>query len=345
MQKRDILIVGQGLAGSLLALELEKRKKNVMIIDNNPSVSSSKVAAGLYNPITGRKMAKTWLADELFPNLSKSYQDLEKKIRAKFNFSKTIYRPFNNVEEQNDWSLRTTELGHTSYIKLTVNYPTGIDQLIDPLGGFFINYFGMIDVPKLISEGKKYFKIKDMYTEQSVLLETLEVGEAHVKLGSFEADMIIFCEGPLAENNPLWSDLKFKLVKGEILDVSCLLKMNHVISKGIFMLPFKDYMRVGYTYDKENQNDEPTETGKLELLNRLSKLYKGKVKILKHRAGLRPAIFDRKPFIGFHDKYKNVTIFNGFGSKGVSLIPYFAMNLADHICFGKKMYSEVNPVR
>ena len=79
MQKRDILIVGQGLAGSLLALELEKRKKNVMIIDNNPSVSSSKVAAGLYNPITGSKMIKTWLADELFPNLSKYYQDLEKK--------------------------------------------------------------------------------------------------------------------------------------------------------------------------------------------------------------------------------------------------------------------------
>ena len=101
MQKRDILIVGQGLAGSLLALELEKRKKNVMIIDNNPSVSSSKVAAGLYNPITGRKMVRTWLADELFPNLSKFYQDLEKKLDTKFHFSKTIYRPFNNVEEQN----------------------------------------------------------------------------------------------------------------------------------------------------------------------------------------------------------------------------------------------------
>ena len=106
MHKRDILIVGQGLAGSLLALELEKRGKKVMILDNNPSLSASKVAAGLYNPITGRKMVKTWFADELFPNLSKFYQDLEKKIDAKFHFSKTIYRPFNNIEEQNDWSVR-----------------------------------------------------------------------------------------------------------------------------------------------------------------------------------------------------------------------------------------------
>ena len=345
MQKRDILIVGQGLAGSLLALELEKRGKKVMVIDNNPSISASKVAAGLYNPITGRKMIKTWLADELFPNLSKFYQDLEKKIDAKFHFSKTIYRPFNNIEEQNDWSIKTIKLGYTFNIKLTVNYPIGIDQLIDPLGGFFINYSGMIDVSKLISECKKYFKTQDMYTEQSVRAEALEVGEAHVKLGSFEADKIIFCEGPMAVNNPLWSDLKFKLVKGEILDVSCRLMMNHVVSKGITMLPFDDYVRVGSTYDNENQNEEPTEKGKLELLNRLSKLYKGNVKILKHRAGLRPATFDRKPFIGFHDKYKNVAIFNGFGSKGVSLIPYFAKNLADNICFGKKMSLEVNPVR
>jgi len=100
MQKRDILIVGQGLAGSLLALELEKREKNVMILDNNPIVSSSKVAAGLYNPITGRKMAKTWLADELFPNLSKYYQDLEKKRNTRFNFTKTIYVPFIIIEKQ-----------------------------------------------------------------------------------------------------------------------------------------------------------------------------------------------------------------------------------------------------
>ena len=121
--------------------------------------------------------------------------------------------------------------------------------------------------------------------------------------------------------------------------------MNHILSKGIFMLPFKDYVKVGSTYDNENQNEEPTEKGKLELLNRLSKLYKGNVKILEHRAGLRPATFDRKPFIGFHDKYKNLAIFNSFGSKGVSLIPYFAMNLSDNICFGKKMSLEVNPIR
>ena len=76
MQKIEVLIVGQGLAGSLLALELEKRGRKIHVVDNNPSTSSSKVAAGLYNPITGRKMTKTWMADELFPNLVNYYEAL-----------------------------------------------------------------------------------------------------------------------------------------------------------------------------------------------------------------------------------------------------------------------------
>ena len=345
MQKRDILIVGQGLAGSLLALELEKRGKNVMILDNNPIVSSSKVAAGLYNPITGRKMAKTWLADELFPNLSNYYQDLEKKINARFHFSKTIYRPFNNIEEQNDWSLRTVEPGYVPYIKSTLNHPIGMDQLLDPLGGFFVNNSGMVDVATLVSKCKKYFKTKGLYTQCRMPSDALEMEEEKIKLGPFEAHQIIFCEGPMAVKNPLWSDLKFRLVKGEILDVSCRLTLDHVVSKGVFMLPYKNYLRVGSTYDNQNQNEEPTEKGRRELLNRLSKLYIGNLKVLKHQAGLRPATFDRKPFVGFHHKHKNVAIFNGFGSKGVSLIPYFAMSLADHICFGKKIPLEVNPLR
>jgi|TARA_B110001469_G_scaffold111547_1_gene113800 glycine/D-amino acid oxidase-like deaminating enzyme len=345
MQKRDILIVGQGLAGSLLALELEKRGKKVMILDNNPTVSSSKVAAGLYNPITGRKMVKTWLADELFPNLSNYYQALEKKMDARFHFSKTIYRPFNNIEEQNDWSLRTVELGYAPYIKSTFNHSMRIDQLLDPLGGFSVNDSGMVDVATLVSKCKKYFKTKELYTQCRMPSDALEMEEEKIKLGPFEAHQIIFCEGPMAVKNPLWSDLKFKLVKGEILDISCRLAIDYVVSKGIFMLPFKDYFRVGSTYDNQNQNEEPTDKGRRELLTRLSKLYKGNLEVLKHQAGLRPATFDRRPFVGFHAKHKNVGIFNGFGSKGVSLIPYFAMRLADHICFGKKIPFEVNPIR
>ncbi len=54
----DFLIVGQGLAGSLLAWELMQRGAKVLIVDNGMP-NASQVAAGLINPITGMRFAKT----------------------------------------------------------------------------------------------------------------------------------------------------------------------------------------------------------------------------------------------------------------------------------------------
>ena len=155
-------------------------------------------------------------------------------------------------------------------------------MILDDLGYDFLENVILFEpVPYLVSECKKYFKAQDSYIEWSVPSEALEMEEEKIKLGSFVANQIIFCEGPMAAINPLWSDLKFRLVKGEILDGSCSLTIDHVVSKGIFMLPYKNYLRVGSTYDNHNQNEEPTEKGSRELLNRLSKLYSGNLRVLK----------------------------------------------------------------
>ena len=49
----DFLIVGQGLAGSLLAKELLRRGRTVHVVDDRWKSSSSQVAAGLMTPLTG----------------------------------------------------------------------------------------------------------------------------------------------------------------------------------------------------------------------------------------------------------------------------------------------------
>ena len=90
----DFIIVGHGIAGAVLADHLMKSNYTVLVI-NEPSLSnSSKVAAGLFNPITGRKMVKTWRADDLFDYLIPYYQHLEIEWEADFFHNKPIYRPF-----------------------------------------------------------------------------------------------------------------------------------------------------------------------------------------------------------------------------------------------------------
>ena len=62
----DYLIIGQGLAGSLLAWELIQRDCKVVIIDNGKE-NASQVAAGLINPITGMRFVKSADVDTLLP--------------------------------------------------------------------------------------------------------------------------------------------------------------------------------------------------------------------------------------------------------------------------------------
>ena len=54
--------------------------------------------------------------------------------------------------------------------------------------------------------------------------------------------------------------------------------------------------------------------------------------IVDHLAALRPAVaVERRPFVGLHPFINQVGILNGMGTKGCSLAPYFAEQLALNI--------------
>jgi glycine/D-amino acid oxidase-like deaminating enzyme len=62
----EFLIVGQGISGTWLSYYLQKANRSFIVIDNEQPNSASRVAAGIINPVTGRRIVKTWMIDELF---------------------------------------------------------------------------------------------------------------------------------------------------------------------------------------------------------------------------------------------------------------------------------------
>lgn len=129
------------------------------------------------------------------------------------------------------------------------------------------------------------------------------------------------------------------------MDIHCDLPTDKVYNRGVFILPKEGYFRVGSTYDHKVLTFEPQESGIEELKMRLGKLYTGNYEILRVSAGVRPATFDRKPFIGWHPENKGVGIFNGFGTKGVSLVPYFSKLFVDSIQGKCGIHPEANVSR
>lgn len=340
----DYLIIGHGLAGAVLSHELLSAGKKVMVL-NDPSLNSaSRVAGGLYNPITGRKMVKTWNADKIFPVIEPFYSSLEEKLGTRFLYNIGIYRPFLSIEEQNEWQGKVSDyapyVGHI-YTSSREEY-----SINDKFGGLHLKNAGYVDTKSLLSANKKYLLDKGSYRELMFKDRQLEQANGRMKYADLEFNRLIFCNGYNYVDNPWFSWLPFRPVKGEILTAELEIEAETILNRGIFILPVSDgKSRIGSTYNWKEINNEPSDEGRKEIEEKLKNLYNGEYRIESVDAGIRPATKDRRPFIGLHPENRQVGIFNGFGSKGVSLIPYYARNFVDSLECDGELDEEVNICR
>ncbi len=343
MKEVDFLIVGQGIAGSLLACELINRGQKVVVLDKGEEdKSSSFAAAGLYNPITGRKMVKTWMADKLFPIIAPYYKNLERELATSFHEAMPIYRPFASIEEQNDWQGKAGTEIFAPYVKEIRSEPIGYREVIDPFGGLLLNYTGVVDLPKALRALKAYFENKGIYEVEVFQYQNVREVSDGMIYRDWKAQAIIFCEGTGVTGNPFFKGLKMRPVKGELIDIKTNFHPNQIVNRGVFMIPRDRTIRVGSTYDHQDLTWQPTEKGRSMIEEKLSNLFNGTYEVIGAFAGIRPATFDRRPFVGLMKNKPGIGIFNGLGTKGVSLAPYFAPMMADFLLGEQVLLPEVD---
>jgi glycine/D-amino acid oxidase-like deaminating enzyme len=338
----DFFIIGQGLAGTTLAWHLLEAGAHVKIVDQGKKHTSSWAAAGLYNPVTGRKMVKTWMADQLFPYLQHFYRRIEKKTHTSFLHAKPIYRPFISIEEQNDWLVQANNKAYAPFVEQVASKSLFPESVHDPHGGLLLKQCGYLEVNDYLDASRRYFQQIGIYQKQAIDYQQLSILKNGVKLIDQPASTIIFCEGPDASSNPFFNWLPFSPVKGELLLIKPAGTHEVVYNRGIFVLPIGDLCKVGSTYNHEDLTYQPTESGRQYLQEKLEKLCKFRYEIVGPIAGVRPATRDRKPFIGIHPMHKPLAIFNGLGTKGVSLAPYFARTLTELLIKGQPLNEAVN---
>jgi glycine oxidase len=338
----DYIIVGQGIAGSVLAMTLIKRNKKILVIDENENSTSSKVAAGLYNPIVFKRLVKSWEADTLLPFADAFYSSLEKEFNDKFYFKKRIVKIFADEQERNFWEKKRKEEG--SYIMPAVSEPYQEDAIVSPFGYAEVTGSGNLDVLKFLHYIREYLVKNNLFLAEKFEHNDIELENGKVKYHSYESERIIFCQGYKSITNPLFKDLPFKLTKGELLTLRIPeLSLDKVVNKGVFILPLGDHLyKVGATYEWQDLNEEISQKGKEELLEKLKRIINSPFEIISQQAGVRPTVNDRRPIIGMHPDYPQAGILNGMGTKGVMLAPYFANQLIKHIEEGTELNKEAD---
>lgn len=147
---------------------------------------------------------------------------------------------------------------------------------------------------------------------------------------SINAGKIIFCDGISAINSTYFKNLPFAANKGEALiaEINGLPRKN-IFKKGLSIVPWQDGLFwIGSSYEWQFTNDQPTESFMEKTTAQLKSFCKLPFTIVDHQAAVRPATLERRPFVGIHPMYPQIGILNGMGTKGCSLAPYFANQLA-----------------
>lgn len=345
----DFLIVGQGLAGSILALTLLEHGQRVCIFNDPHTPAASSAAAGLFNPITGKRMSKTWLAEQLFPFLEKYYPAQEQNLGSRFFYPMPLYRPFVSVEEQNTWISETAHPDVAKFAEISQEDERLRNFVNNPHGGMMIRHAGYVDVKGFLQAARKQFVELGIYRELTFDYGRLQFSDTGVRYEAATGEVltsqkILFCDGPHAVRNPFFGWLPFRPVKGEVLRVGIdNFPTNHIINQHLFLIPLPDgTYRAGATYNWRDLTWENTEAGTTELLEKLTGLIKKPVRVLEKWAGVRPATVDRRPLVGLHPTHSEIGFFGGMGSKGVSLIPFFAQHFVDFLLFQKDLLPAIN---
>jgi glycine oxidase len=342
-RKTKYIIVGGGVAGTVLGLNTYFRNIPFVLLDDGDKNNSSRVSAGLFNPIVFKRLTKSWNIDLLFPEVKKFFSGAEKLFGKSFLFDKNYLRILSNEEEKNLFLEKSKEDSMKKYLSEEIIHDFFSDIINSKSGIARVKGTGCVDLDIFLDSARDFFISKNMFIKEEFDFDNLNISQ-NIGYKNISAEKIIFAQGFRNNENPYFSWLPFKLVKGEILTLRIdNFQTNDIISKNIFIVPLgNNLFKVGATHNWDNIDCIPTDEGKKYLCEKLDDILKVPYQIIDHKASVRPSTRDRRPYLGTHPEYQNIHVFNGFGAKGVIMSPYLSSHLLDFLENDLPLDSEVN---
>lgn len=323
----DYLIIGAGLAGISFAELALKNNKTILVIDDKSQVSS-KVAGGLYNPVILKRFSEVWNAQEQLLLMEEFYNRVEDKLQTKFNFRLPILRKFFSIEEQNNWFSASDKPLLSPFLSTKINFKkyAGIDS---PFDYGEVLHTGYVDTALLLDKYQDYLIKDNLLLQERFDYSGLIFQEYFVEYKDYQVRNVIFAEGFGLHANPFFQDLPLDGTKGELFIIKAPgLDLDVIVNTSVFILPLgNDLFKVGATYNWKDKTDVPTEEGKAELIERIKEIIHCDFEVVSHFGGVRPTVKDRRPIIGTHNLHKSLHILNGLGTRGVMLGPAMAKDL------------------
>jgi len=326
----DFIILGQGLCGTLLSYELMCRGKSVLVVDDGNPQSSSRVAAGLINPVTGKRYVKSWMYERLLDAALTTYAALEEALQVPLARPAELIQFHKNDAEQNAFLHRaetTDELRPADESAWS-----SLFRIVAGAGTIAPCY--TIDAAALLNNWRIKLKAEGCLLEERFDWSLCRAGDI-VTYGNWHAKKLICCDGAGSFSNPYFSILPFSLNKGEALiaDIPGL-SGSYIYKHDFKIIPISSGLFwIGSSFEWAYPDVQPTMQFRSKAEAWMKSFCRLGFTVREHLASERPSSIDHKPFIGLHPVYPSVGIFNGMGTKAFSQAPFFATEFANHLCY------------
>ncbi len=321
----SVCVLGQGLAGSLLAWELMRRGLPVELRDCGAHRSSS-VGAGIINPITGQRLVASWRVGESLPLALRVYRELENTLGRRLVEPFRVWRTFATPRER-ETALRKAAAGELA------PYVTEVGE-----EGLWIEGAYRVDTRTLVEALGERFRASGILREGTA---------AELSPDPDGGTIVIRAIGAGEVGLPESARLGLRLVRGEILAVrSHRIRPGVILNRGHWVLPVDSGIaRVGATFEVDRADLAVTAAAREVLTESAVAQLGGPVEVAEQVAGLRVTTPDKRPVVGWLDSGRKLGLLNGLGSKGALLAPVLAAQWADHLAEGVAFDPAVDPAR
>lgn len=338
----DYLIVGAGLGGISFAEVALQNHKDIVVFENH-SQTSSKVAGGMYNPVIIKRFLKVWKAQEELDFLPQFYGKIEQRINCTVNFKLPFYRKIFSAEEQNEWIHASDRKELERFLSSSIHHKK-YNHIASPFGYGEVLQTGYVDTKLLLQKYQAYLSDNKLIRFESFDYDEIKIFSDHIQYKYVKAKHIIFADGYGLVNNPYFDKLPLDGAKGELLIVKIKeINLDAVVKSSVFLMPLgNDLYKVGATYDWDDKSNEPTAAGKEELVSKLKEVLECEFEVVDHLAGIRPTTKDRRPMIGTHPNFPLLHVLNGLGTRGVMIGPDMATQLFNFIEHNSEIDAEAN---
>lgn len=346
----DVVIAGAGLAGACAALHLSRTHRVLLMEAAAPAAGASGAAAGLVNPLMGRRARPVWQ----HPAALAAFHDTLRLADAGHLLrGPGLLRPA--ADEKQARAFRETAAQHPD---LCAWWPAAVAREACPYlgrqaGVLRIHAGGALAVPVLVAALVAAAQRHGARVDTGVRITGWEEknGEVAVRHTAapdpVRAGKLLLALGAGYRAFPELAALRLHAVKGQVVRVARPPGLSAVppLSGRGYLVPDGETLLLGSTYEHDFSDIAPTPEATQEVLEKTTRLLPAlrEAEVVEAIAGVRVTVpGTRLPMLGPLPHRENVWIFTGLGSKGLLMAPLLAQNLPGYLADPSRLPVEVH---